>query len=191
MPNTTTRHVAVALVACLIVPASARAQHRAALRTAIAMPTEAGVATAPPRAAALGAAGLSVPAPPPRSAGARLGLQFLAAGAGAVGGGLGTYLILRDASETRVKGDEGYTRSGNVGYLVGSFAGATIGAHVVGRTLGGNAPLWATSLGALIGSAPLLALGVDEPYLPLYGVVLAWIPQAALAAGGFIMAESR
>jgi hypothetical protein len=108
-----------------------------------------------------------------------------------VGGGLGSYFILRDVSETRVEGDEGYTRSGNVGYLIGSFAGATIGAHAVGRSLGGNSPLWSTSLGALIGSVPLIALGVDEPFLPLYGIVLGWIPQAALAAGGFILADSR
>ena len=106
-------------------------------------------------------------------------------------GGLGTYSLLRDVSETRVKGDEGYTRSGNVGYLVGSFAGATLGAHAVGRRMGGTSPLWATSLGALVGTVPLIALGIDEPYLPLFGVALGWIPQAALAAGGFTMADAR
>ena len=94
-------------------------------------------------------------------------------------------------SETRVKGDEGYTRSGNVGYLVGSFAGATLGAHLVGTSMGGKSPLWATSLGALLGTVPLMALGVDEPYLPLFGLALGWIPQGALAAGGFNIGESR
>ena len=122
---------------------------------------------------------------------ARIGLQFLAAGAGAVGGGIALDLALKDVSTQRVKGDEGYTRSANVGYLVGSFAGATIGAHVVGTSLGGKSHVWATALGALLGTVPLAALGVDEPYLPLFGIVLGWIPQAAMAAGGFEMAESR
>ena len=36
----------------------------------------------------------------------------------AVGGGIAA---LNDVNTQRVKGDEGYTRSGNVGYLVGSF----------------------------------------------------------------------
>jgi hypothetical protein len=125
------------------------------------------------------------------STGARVGLQFLAAGAGAVGGGIALDLALKDVSTQRVKGDEGYTRSANVGYLVGSFAGATVGAHWVGTSLGGKSPVWATALGSLIGTVPLAALGVDEPYLPLFGIVLGWIPQAALAAGGFNMAESR
>lgn len=130
---------------------------------------------------------------PPRrpSPGARVALQFVAASAGAAGGGLGGYLALRDVSATRVKGDEGYTRSGNIGYLIGSFIGTTLGAHLVGTRMGGDAPLWATSLGGLVGTVPLIALGVDEPYLPLFGLALGWIPQAALATGGFNMAESR
>ena len=190
MPTRFARSAAGALAACMTFAVPTAAQHRAEVRS--------GFATVSPRVqpgdgATLG--GAARPAPPVlaprRSAGARLGLQFLAASAGAVGGGLGSYFLLRDASETRVKGDEGYTRSGNVGYLAGSFAGATLGSHVVGRSLGGRAPLWATALGALVGSAPLIALGVDEPYLPLYGLVLGWIPQGALAAGGFIMAEPR
>ena len=179
--------------ACLTLPAPAVAQQRAALRSAITEATAHVPTLRPADAHALGARPEYTPAllAPRRSAGARLGLQFLAASAGAVGGGLGTYLILRDVSETRVKGDEGYTRSGNVGYLAGSFAGATVGAHVVGRSMGGTSPLWATSLGALIGTVPLIALGVDEPFLPLYGIVLGWIPQAALAAGGFVIGDSR
>lgn len=125
------------------------------------------------------------------STGGRVALQFLAAGAGAIGGGIAMDLALKDVSTQRVKGDEGYTRSANVGYLVGSFAGATLGAHWVGTSLGGRSPVWATALGSLVGTVPLAALGVDEPYLPLFGIVLGWIPQAGLAAGGFNMAESR
>ena len=129
--------------------------------------------------------------PRKRSSGGRIALQFLAASAGAAGGGLGGYTALRNVSETRVKGDEGYTRSGNVGYLLGSWIGATIGAHAVGTSMGAKAPVWATALGALVGTAPLMALGVDEPYLPLFGLALGWIPQGALAAGGFNIAERQ
>lgn len=119
----------------------------------------------------------------------RIALQFLASSVGAAGGGLGAFLVLRDVGEQRVKGDESYTRAGNVGYLAGSFAGATIGAHVVGTRMGGRSALWATAAGALVGTAPLIALGVDEPYLPLFGFVLGWIPQAALATIGFRLGE--
>ena len=127
----------------------------------------------------------------PRSHGARVVLQFLAASAGAAGGGIGTYLLTRDLSRQRVAGDEGYTRSGNAGYLAGSFAGATLGAQLVGRRMGGKAPLWATSLGALVGTVPLASLGIDEAWLPLYGIALGWIPQAAFATAGFEMGERR
>ena len=99
--------------------------------------------------------------------------------------------MLRDVSEQRVVGDEGYTRSGNVGYLLGSWIGATIGAHAVGTSMGAKAPVWATALGALVGTAPLMALGVDEPYMPLFGIALGWIPQGALATGGFNVAERQ
>jgi hypothetical protein len=127
--------------------------------------------------------------PRKRSTGGRIALQFAAASVGAAGGGLGGFLMLRDVGEHRVEGDAGYTRAGNVGYLVGSWIGATIGAHAVGTSMGAKAPVWATALGALVGTAPLIALGVDEPYLPLFGLALGWIPQGAMAAGGFAMAE--
>ena len=126
-----------------------------------------------------------------RSKSGGVALQFLAASAGAIGGGLGTFLLLRDVGKQRVEGDAGYTRAGNVGYLVGSVAGETMGAHVVGTSMGGKSPLWATTIGALVGTAPLLALGIDEPYLPLFGLALGWLPQGALATGGFTMGESH
>jgi hypothetical protein len=185
------RMVRALLLFCFLMAAtaatsvSALAQQRSALRSAIAITRVDSNATV--------ALGGDHPFQEPRrrSEGGRLALQFLAASAGAVGGGLGTYLLLRDVSETRVQGDEGYTRSGNVGYLVGSFAGATLGAHAVGTSMGGRAPLWATSLGALVGTVPLIAVGVDEPYLPLFGIAIGWLPQGALAAGGFVMGQSR
>ncbi len=130
--------------------------------------------------------------PEPQSpGGGRIALQFLAASAGAVGGGSGAFFMFRDVGEQRVVGDAGYTRAGNVAYLVGSMGGAALGAHLVGRSMGGRSPLWATTLGALVGTAPLLALGIDEPYMPLFGIALGWIPQAALATGGFNVAESH
>lgn len=125
------------------------------------------------------------------STGARVALQFVAASAGAAGAGLGAFLVTQDIGERRVEGDAGYTRAGNVGYLVGSMAGATFGAHLVGQRTGGQAPVWTTVLGALVGTVPLFALGVDEPYLPLFGVLAGWIPQAALATGAYALAGSR
>jgi hypothetical protein len=173
------------LVLAFALAGDAGAQRRVALRSGVAPVYD------DPDAVALGAQ-----RPPQRerrrmSTGGRVALQLLASGAGAVGGGIALDLALKDVSTQRVKGDEGYTRSANVGYLVGSFAGATLGAHWVGTSLGGKSPLWATALGSLVGTVPLAALGIDEPYLPLFGIVLGWIPQAALATGGFNMAESR
>lgn len=175
--------VVLVIAASVFMSTPGVAQHRANLRSGMAP------ADASNGGGALGIAPLQQPHK--RSQNARVALQFLAGSAGAVGGGIATYIMLRDVSETRVEGDEGYTRSGNIGYLVGSFAGATLGAHLVGTRMGGRSPLWATALGSLVGTVPLGALGIDEPYLPLFGIVLGWIPQGALAAGGFTMAESR
>ena len=173
----------IALAALIDAPTCAQAQRRDALyRESIARRSQPDVRFAPSPA---------LQQPRKRSSGGRIALQFLAASAGAAGGGLGGYFALRNVSEQRVVGDEGYTRSGNVGYLLGSWIGATIGAHAVGTSMGAKAPVWATALGGLVGTAPLAALGVDEPYLPLFGLALGWIPQGALAAAGFNLAERR
>jgi hypothetical protein len=175
------------LASAIVAPARrALAQQRSSLRSAASITTRA----ANHGVTHIGSSPLALQPRRP-SEGKRAAVQFVAGSAAAVSVGLAGYLLLRDVSETRVKGDEGYTRSGNVGYLVGSFVGTTLGAHLVGRSMGGRAPLWATSLGGLVGTAPLVALGIDEPFLPLIGLSLGWIPQAALATGGFVMAEPR
>ena len=177
---------ALLLVVTPVVARPALAQHRSSLRsTAFVAQPSPDVRFPEPAGAPLALQ------PQRRSERKRVALQFVTSSVGAVSGGLAGYTALRNISETRVKGDEGYTRSGTVGYLLGSFVGTTLGAHLVGRSMGGKAPLWATSLGGLVGTLPLIALGVDEPYLPLFGVALGWIPQAALATGGFVMAEPR
>jgi hypothetical protein len=126
-----------------------------------------------------------------RSRAGRIALQFVGASAGAAGVGLVTYLAFQDVGKTRVEGDAGYTRAGNVGYLVGSLAGATLGAQIVGSSMGRRSPLWTTAVGALVGTVPLLILGVDEPYLPIIGIALGWIPQAAGATIGFGAGDRR
>lgn len=58
--------------------------------------------------------------------------------------------------------------------------------------MGGQSPLWATAAGAAVGTLPLfLAAGIDEPYLPVMGIILGWIPQAAFATIGYEAAGSR
>lgn len=176
------------LASAIVAPTRpALAQHRSSLRSAASITSR----TANRGGVTDVGSGPCALQPRRPSEGKRAAVQFVAGSAAAVSVGLAGYLLLRDVSETRVKGDEGYTRSGNVGYLVGSFVGTTLGAHLVGRSMGGKAPLWATSLGGLVGTAPLVALGIDEPFLPLIGLSLGWIPQAALATGGFVMAEPR
>jgi hypothetical protein len=175
------------IFASVVAPASsASAQQRSSLRSAVFVRQAATTRLS-------GAPGTPLVALQPRRRAERIriALQFVAASVGAVSGGFAGYSALRDVGETRVSGDATYTRSGNVGYLLGSLVGTTLGAHVVGTHMGGRAPLWATTLGGLIGSAPLLLGGVDEPYLPLFGIAVGWIPQAAFATGGFNRAESR
>lgn len=182
-PHATVLFPGLALVALIAAPGRAYAQRRDALHSeSITAQSLSDVRPVP---------ALTLQQPRRRSSGGRIALQFLAASAGAAGGGLGGYFVLHDVSEQRVEGDEGYTRSGNVGYLLGSWIGATIGAHAVGTSMGAKAPVWATALGALVGTTPLMALGIDEPWLPLYGLLLGWIPQGALATGGFNMAERK
>ena len=169
------------LVSVFVAPSRSHAQRRTALHRESIAPSvrDVRLVLTPP----------TLEQPSKRSSGGRIALQFLAASAGAAGGGIGTFLMLRDVGEQRVVGDAGYTRAGNVGYLVGSWMGATIGAHAVGASMGAKAPVWATALGALVGTTPLIALGLDEPYLPLFGLALGWIPQGAMATGGFNMAQ--
>lgn len=127
-----------------------------------------------------------------RSRTGRVILQFLASSAGAAGVGLVSWLAFDDVGTRRVEGDAGYTRAGNVAYITGSFVGATLGAQLVGNSMGGRSPVWATATGALVGTLPLFAFGgVDEPYLPVFGVILGWIPQGAFATIGYTAADNR
>lgn len=91
--------------------------------------------------------------------------------AGALIGGIVPFLAIDDAQSPnrRVKGDAGYQRSANVAYALGSWAGAAAGVALTG-TPGCRAPAKAV-IGAAIPSLLLLA-GYDDPYLPVYGVVL-------------------
>lgn len=184
---------ALALVAAtggLLLPAVAIAQQADLARRAFA-PSAMAVVEAP-SGPALVAGGVPQAPQRDRSRSGRILLQFLASSAGAAGTGLAAYFVFEDVGTRRVKGDEGYTRAGNVAYLTGSFTGATLGAHLVGRGMGGRSPLWATAAGAFVGTLPLLvAAGVDEPYLPLMGIALGWIPQGAFATIGFDAADRR
>ena len=179
----------VAVASLWLVPGAVQAQRIEIARRAFATSR----ALAHDRPAATSNVG-AVPEAPQgeRSRGGRLALQFLASSAGAAGAGLVGYFVFDEVGTKRVEGDAGYTRAGNVAYLVGSAAGATLGAHLVGRSMGGRSPVWATAAGAVVGTLPLfLAAGIDEPYLPLMGVALGWIPQAAFATLGFDAADSR
>lgn len=176
----------VTVAVAMFAPVSrATAQHQAAARAAFIVHIEGSASFTPAPLP------LSWQQPKRETPVGRIALQFLASGAGAAGAGLGAYMLLDEVGTTRVKGDEGYTRPALVGYMTGSVVGATLGAHLVGTAMGGRSPVWATALGAVVGTTPLLVLGIDEPYLPLIGVALGWIPQAALATAGFRMGETR
>jgi hypothetical protein len=82
--------------------------------------------------------------------------------------------------DRRVKGDEGYTPNANTAYALGSFAGAVVATHLIGRLDGSKGNLLGTVIGAAIPSIPLL-FGRDEPYLPLIGIVLV-APAQGIAA---------
>ena len=98
--------------------------------------------------------------------------QVAGAFVGAAAAGLGAWKLLDDPNGPgrRVKGDEGYTPAANTAYAVGSYAGGTLVAYVIGRSDGSRGSLLATAAGAGIPSVPLF-LGRNEPYLPLLGLV--------------------
>jgi hypothetical protein len=127
---------------------------------------------------------------PRRATAGKTAAQLIASAAGATAIGLGAYFMLRDVGTHRVKGDDGYTRAGNVGYWAGSVVGAAAGAQLAGDALVGGGAVWATTLGAAIGTVPLFALGVDEPWTPVYGLVYGWPLQAALATGGYHLSRA-
>jgi len=80
-------------------------------------------------------------------------------------------------SDRRVKGDAGYTPNANTAYAIGSWVGSTLTVHLAGRKYGSCGSLARAAIGAGIPSAVLL-LGRNEPYLPLFGVVLGAPAQA-------------
>ena len=73
-----------------------------------------------------------------------------------------------DGPDRRVKGDEGYTPRANAAFAIGSFAGATLASYLVGGSDGSHGSLFATALGAGIGTIPA-ALAYNEPYAPFLG----------------------
>ena len=80
-------------------------------------------------------------------------------------------------SDRRVKGDAGYMPNANTAYAIGSWVGSTLTVHLAGRKYGSCGSLARAAIGAGIPSAVLL-LGRNEPYLPLFGVVLGAPAQA-------------
>lgn len=105
-------------------------------------------------------------------------------GAGAVGVGAWAALDDPGGSGRRVKGDAGYTPNANTAYAVGSFLGCTGLVYLIGRGDGSRGSLWATAIGSGVATIPLL-LGRNEPYTPLFGVVIAAPLQAIGATIGY------
>lgn len=89
----------------------------------------------------------------------------------AVGIGAFAYYDDPEGPGRRVKGDEGYTPKANVAFAIGSFAGATLGSYLVGRSDGSHGSFLATALGAGIATVPV-ALAWNDPYAPYLGVLI-------------------
>ncbi len=107
--------------------------------------------------------------------------RFAAATVGAWIGGMVAWKALDDpyGASRKVKGDEGYTPNANTAYAIGSWIGSAslgyLAAAPACRSLG--QVLVATAV-----PSSLLLLGRDEPYLPLFGMVLVAPLQGAAAA---------
>ena len=121
-----------------------------------------------------------------RGSGPRIAAQIVgsALAAGAVGFAAWTVFDNPEGSDRRVKGDAGYTPNANTAFAVGSFVGSAVAAYAIGRGDGSRGSLITTALGAAIATVPI-ALGRDEPYLPLIGIVLGAPLQAIGATLGY------
>jgi len=88
------------------------------------------------------------------------------------------------ADDVTVKGDESYSPAGNVGFIIGSALGSTATVYTIGSIGPARGSPWATLLGAGIPTTILL-VGLDDPYLPLYGSGLVAPLQSLGATTGF------
>ena len=98
-------------------------------------------------------------------------LQFLAATTGAVVGGTVGYRLTDDPMHDRVKGDEGYNQQANMGFALGSIAGATLAGYAVGQLDGSHGSLAMTALGATLPALPMVA-STTEPLAFALAVLL-------------------
>jgi hypothetical protein len=130
---------------------------------------------------------VQAPGPPERRYGSPLLIsgQIVVGTLAAAGAGLMSWAAYDHpyGPDRRVKGDEGYTPNANTAYAVGSFAGAVVATHLIGRLDGSKGNLLGTIVGAAIPSIPLF-FGRHEPYLPLIGIVLVAPAQAIGATLG-------
>ena len=110
--------------------------------------------------------------------------QIITGSLAAAGGGFLAWATYDhpNGPDRRVKGDAGYTPNANTAYALGSFAGAVAATHLVGRIDGSRGNLLGTAIGAAIPTIPLL-FARHDPYLPIYGVILA---APAQALGGML-----
>jgi len=108
--------------------------------------------------------------------------QFLAGVGGSWVVGLAAFKMFDDPGgpDRRVKGDEGYTPNANTAYAIGSLVGAVAGVYLSGPRPTQCGSLLRTTIGAAVPSIPLF-FGRDEPYTPLFGVVLAAPAQSLFA----------
>ena len=125
---------------------------------------------------------------------ATVGTSALQTVAGLAGGfvlGLMGYKLAEGIADDRtVKGDAGYSPAGNWGWIAGSSLGIWGGIYGVGSALGYRASPLATGIGVAIPAALYLAIG-DDPYLPLYGIVLVMPLQTVGGLTGNLLSQSR
>ena len=121
-----------------------------------------------------------------RASSGRIAAQLVGSALAAGAAGFLAWQLLDDpeGADRRVKGDAGYTPNANSAYAAGSFVGSVVAAYLIGRGDGSRGSLGATALGAGLATIPL-ALGRDEPYLPLIGLVLGAPAQAIGATLGY------
>lgn len=127
------------------------------------------------------------PSPAPRtpSSTSHVVAQLVGGVLGAWAGGSVGYKIAEGAADDRtVKGDAGYSPAGNVGYAVGSGLGSALAVYAVGLAGPSRGSPLVTTFFAGMGSLALVPL-IDDPYMPLFGVVLVAPLQAVAATVGF------
>jgi hypothetical protein len=114
-------------------------------------------------------------------------LQVVLGAGAALGGGLVGLSMLRNVGTQRVDGDWGYSRAGQLGWILGSMLGSATTVVLVGKLANMDGSILGAYGGATVATIPQL-LFLDVGVLPLVATVYGGgVLQSGFATGGYYL----